>query len=115
MSDVRFAMPLRRPKLIARRPNPQVSCGLHSRGGSRAAERYRALVQNMGSLSASHIAQAREQIRELVGEIRLVPTADGYLDAVLQGRYDGLMKLAGDATGNNLVAGEGFEPSTFGL
>ena len=34
MSYVRFASPLRRPKLIARRPNPQVSSGLHSRGGS---------------------------------------------------------------------------------
>ena len=52
---------------------------------------------------------------ELVGEIRLVPTADGYLEAVLTGRYEGLLKLAVGTKLNNLVAGEGFEPSTFGL
>jgi site-specific DNA recombinase len=41
----------------------------------RAAECYRAVVNNLGGLSKTHVAQAREQIRELVGEIRLVPTA----------------------------------------
>ena len=66
-------------------------------------------------LSKKHVAQAREQIRELVGEIRLVPMADGYLEAVLTGRYEGLLKLPVGNKLNNLVAGEGFEPSTFGL
>lgn len=50
-------------------------------------------------------AQAREQIRELVGEIRLVPTADGYLEAVLTWCYEGVLKLAVGAKLNNFVAG----------
>src|SRR6185436_1787490 len=72
----------------------------------RAQERYRALVQNFSCLSEAHIAQAREQIRDLAGEIRLIPTADGNLEAELTGRYEGLMKLA--VGESNLVAGEGF-------
>jgi hypothetical protein len=35
------------------------------------------------------MAQAKEEIRKLIGEIRLVPTADGYLEAVLTGLYAG--------------------------
>jgi site-specific DNA recombinase len=81
----------------------------------RAAERYRAVVNDLGCLSKKHVAQAREQIRELVGEIRLTPTADGYLEAVLTRRNEGVLKLAVGSKLNNLVAGEGFEPSTFGL
>jgi len=80
-----------------------------------AAERYRAVVNDLDRLSKKHVAQAREQIRELVGEIRLVPTADGYLEEVLTGRYEGVSKLAVGGTLNNLVAGRGFEPLTFGL
>ena len=81
----------------------------------RARERYEMLVQDLGNLSRRHVAQAREQVRELVGEIRLVPNAGGYLEAEMTGRYAGLAKLAIGAKLNNLVAGEGFEPSTFGL
>jgi hypothetical protein len=81
----------------------------------RARERYVALVRDLGNLSKRHVAQAREQVRELVGEIRLVPTPEGYLEAVMTGTYAGLVKLAVGAKLNNLVAGEGFEPSTFGL
>ncbi|MGH9695854.1 MAG: hypothetical protein ACRD5Z_17005, partial [Bryobacteraceae bacterium] len=51
----------------------------------RASERYRALVNNLEGLSQRHVAQAREQVCELVGEIRLVPTKDGSLEAVLTG------------------------------
>ena len=60
----------------------------------RDAERYRALVNGLGTLSEQHVAKAREQIRELVGEIRLAPTKDGYLEAVLTGRFEGVLKLA---------------------
>jgi hypothetical protein len=41
----------------------------------RAAERYAALVQDLGPLSLTHMAQARERIRTLVGAIKLMPTA----------------------------------------
>ena len=81
----------------------------------RAAERYRALVTNLAQVTLPRVAEARQQIRELVGEIKLVPTAEGYLEAELTGRYQGLVKLAVGTKLNNLVAGEGFEPSTFGL
>ena len=74
-----------------------------------AARRWLGVVVNdLGSLAKAHMAQAREQIRELVGEIRLAPTADGYLEAVLTGRYEGLLKLAVGTKLNNMVAGERF-------
>ena len=50
-----------------------------------------------------------------VGEIRIAPTADGSLEAVMQGRYAGVLKLAAGRTLINVVAGRGFEPLTFGL
>ncbi len=80
-----------------------------------AQERIRAVVNNLAGLSRKHVAQAREQLRELIGEIRLVPTANGYLEAVLNGRFEGVLKLAVGAKLKNLVAGRGFEPLTFGL
>jgi hypothetical protein len=49
-----------------------------------------------------------------VGEIRLVP-ANGYLEAEMTGDHAELLKLAAGGKLNNVVAGEGFEPSTFGL
>ncbi|MDA2911731.1 recombinase family protein [Nitrospiraceae bacterium AH_259_D15_M11_P09] len=82
----------------------------------RAAERYRALVANLANLPERQIATARQQIRDLLGGgIKLVPTTDGYLEAELVGDYAGLLKLAAGTKLNYMVAGEGFEPSTFGL
>ncbi len=80
-----------------------------------AKERFQALIKNLGSLASRHVEQARQYIKELLGEIKLIPTKDG-LVAELAGRYTGLVQLATGTAGlNNLVAGEGFEPSTFGL
>lgn len=59
----------------------------------RAKERYQELIEGIGALSAKHLPQAREQVRALVGEIRLTPTKAGYLEATLTGRYEGLMRL----------------------
>ncbi len=73
------------------------------------------MVENLGNMSEQHCAQAREQIRGLIGEIKLVSTTEGYLEAELVGNHAGLVKLAVGAKLNNVVAGEGFEPSTFGL
>lgn len=61
----------------------------------RAKERYRDLIEGIGALSAKHLPQAREQVRALVGEIRLSPTKAGYLEATLTGHYEGLVKLLG--------------------
>ena len=79
----------------------------------RATERYRELVERLGSVH--NVDEARKHMSVLLGEITLRPTADGSLEAELVGRYEGLVKLAVGAKLNNVVAGEGFEPSTFGL
>ena len=44
-----------------------------------------------------------------------MPTAAGYLEAHLTGHYEELVKLAVGLELKKVVAGEGFEPSTFGL
>jgi site-specific DNA recombinase len=59
----------------------------------RAKERYQALIEGIGELSAKHLPQAREQVRALVGEIWLKPSPEGHLVATLTGRYEGLVKL----------------------
>jgi site-specific DNA recombinase len=79
----------------------------------RAGERYRAVVENLENVS--NATEAREQIRTLLGKVKLVPTPEGRLEAELEGRYDGLLQLAGAGKLNNVVAGRGFEPLTFGL
>ncbi len=43
--------------------------------------------------SKKHVTQAREQIHELVDNIRPAPTADGYREAVIIGRYEEVLKL----------------------
>src|SRR5512147_1312325 len=66
-----------------------------------AGERYREVVNDLGRFSKTHVAQAREQIRKLVGEIRLVPMAERYLDAVLTGGYERVLKPAVGGKLNN--------------
>jgi hypothetical protein len=51
------------------------------------------LIEGIGDLSSKHLPQAREQVRTLVGDIWLKPTKEGYLEATLSGRYEGLVKL----------------------
>jgi hypothetical protein len=75
----------------------------------RPKERFGAVVRDLGrTLGKKPVAQARDQVRNLVGEIRLVPMTDGYLEAVFTGGYEGLLKLAVGGKLNNVVAGEGF-------
>ena len=60
----------------------------------RAADRYRELVAEL-PVSRTRTGRKRgNRSRTLVGEIRLAPTADGYLEAVLSGRFEGLVLLA---------------------
>lgn len=42
------------------------------------------------------------------GRIRLAPTADGYLEAVLSGRFEGLVLLVFEGKLKNVVAGTRF-------
>ena len=74
------------------------------------------LVKNLENIEAAGLSPIREQIKTLVGgQIILHPTAQGHLEAELTGDYAGFLKLTGEKSKIMVVAGEGFEPSTFGL
>ena len=82
----------------------------------RAKERLRELVWNIENLDHGQLVPIRQQIKTLVGgEIKLFPTDQGYLEAEVSGDYAGFLKLIGEERTIMMVAGEGFEPSTFGL
>jgi site-specific DNA recombinase len=72
----------------------------------RAREIYRDLVARLEAVE--DVPAAREALRSLIGNVRLIPE-QGTLTAEMQSAG-----LAG-ALQITLVAGEGFEPSTFGL
>jgi predicted ATP-dependent protease len=60
-----------------------------------AAERYRAMVKNLGRTLSTDVAQAREHIKGLLGYIRLVPSAGGsFLEAELRHSAEGLLKMS---------------------
>jgi hypothetical protein len=73
----------------------------------RAKEIFRGLVEKLESVN--DVAAAREALRAIVGEIKLVPSSNGELWA--ETKQGGLAALS-EIT---LVAGAGFEPTTFGL
>nr|MBA2253440.1 hypothetical protein [Nitrospirales bacterium] len=74
-----------------------------------AEARYRQLVANLERLPQRYVAEARQELKALVGgEIRLMPTAEGYLEAHLVGHYAGLVKLAVGLELNNHLSGDGF-------
>jgi hypothetical protein len=61
----------------------------------RAVDRYRAMLDDLGNTLQREVVRARNQIKALVdGEVRLVPTKAGGLDAELSGNYLGLLSLA---------------------
>ena len=87
------------------------------------AELYRRRVANLADAlnDEGTRAEAAEALRNLIGEIRLVPE-DGELRIKLYGELAALIDLANEhprrnATGVQvtLVAGAGFEPATFRL
>ena len=88
----------------------------------RIAESYRALVADLGNAALHDVGRARAELRRLLGsEIRLLPSEDRtFLEAEGPEVGTRLVELA-VANGlnfkekNKVVAGEGFEPSTFGL
>ena len=82
----------------------------------KARERFQYLVHNIEKLASSQLELIREQIKTLVGgEIRLHPTNQGFLEAEVCGDYASFLKLSPEQSKIIVVAGEGFEPSTFGL
>ena len=83
-----------------------------------AAKRYRKLVGNLGNALQSDISHARRCLETLLGSIRLIPNrTGGYLEAELSHNPEGLLKLAinREEFKVQMVAGVGFEPTTFRL
>ena len=72
----------------------------------RARELHRDMVARLECIE--NVAEAREAIRQMVGEIKLVPGDGGLWAEMTQGGMAALCQIS-------VVAGEGFEPSTFGL
>jgi len=71
----------------------------------RAKERFAEEVQQLANPSQRQIEPMREKIQSLVGEIRLHPTRQGYLEAEMPRRYEGLLKLV--VGGNRNASGCG--------
>ena len=92
------------------------------------AEHYRAQVARLAEILSAeeNRAEAAELIRSLVDRIELTPNADGKLDIDLFGDLAGILSLASKNEGPldesdpsvqqvKMVAGVGFEPTTFRL
>jgi site-specific DNA recombinase len=85
------------------------------------ADGYRTLVADLGNVALRDVSRGRTELRRLYGgEIRLRQSKDGsHLEAAVPGK-ERLIDLAvangfGFHASTSRVAGEGFEPSTFGL
>ncbi|WP_079417516.1 recombinase family protein [Thiomonas intermedia] len=72
----------------------------------RAREIHHEMVSKLEQID--DVAAAREAIRAIVGEIRLVPDGDELIAEMTNAGLAGVCELT-------LVAGAGFEPTTFGL
>ena len=81
---------------------------------SNITSKYEALVNTLEQQPLASISQIKTQLIELLGkEIRLVPNGD-HLIAELTSDYSGLLAQTSESK-FSLVAGAGFEPTTFGL
>jgi site-specific DNA recombinase len=77
-----------------------------------AIARFRALIEDLGN-SGVDVQRARETLREMLGIIPVRPGADGVPIAELALNEVSLAAAGGSQIG--VVAGVGFEPTTFGL
>jgi len=82
-----------------------------------AIERYQALVADLKNVLETDIMQAREHLKTLLGQIRLLPSECGkFLRAELRHSTEGLIGLALDGSLKaRMVAGARFELTTFRL
>ena len=80
-----------------------------------APDHHRKPVADLGSGPAGH-RPVPTQIKTLTGPGAVHPTPQGCLEAEMAGNPAGLFKLASNSANlNSVVAGVGFEPTTFGL
>ena len=82
-----------------------------------AIDRYKQVLGNLRNTIQSDTAEARHHLKTLIGDVKLFPHPEGYLEAEIQRSMDGLLAMA---VGNEklkvcLVAGAGFEPAAFRL
>ncbi len=82
----------------------------------KAKSRYQTLLVSLRETLMRDIAEARECLKTLLGVIKLIPQADGHLAAELQQSFEGMLQvLGGEGLKVCMVAGAGFEPTTFRL
>ena len=83
----------------------------------RALDRYRAMLGDLAGVLGRDVDRARAQLRQLLRDIRLHP-AGRSLEAEISADWFGALSLAGTDPARLkvlMVAGAGFEPTTFGL
>ncbi len=73
---------------------------------------YRELVEDLENVPPRQVAKARASLKQLLGDVRLVPENDGLIAEISLDSHRLWSKITGV---NNMVAGVGFEPTTFGL
>jgi hypothetical protein len=71
-------------------------------------------INNLTDSLQRDVASARHRLKQLLGEIALFPSGN-YLETEISGNYADLLALGNPKVKLNLVAGAGFEPTTFGL
>jgi hypothetical protein len=72
----------------------------------------RDLARTLANVS---VPRARAELRKLVGELQVRTTEDAVELWSAHTAEQALMRLAGGSRQKSLVAGVGFEPTTFGL
>ena len=77
-----------------------------------AIARYRAMMADLSGALKSKPERSREVLREVMGEIRLIPK-EAEVWAEFQSPAERMLMISGESL--IMVAGVGFEPTTFGL
>ena len=83
----------------------------------RALDRYRTMLGDLADVLGRDVDRARAQLRQLLGDIRLHPAGRG-LEAEISADWFAALSLAVTDPARLkvlMVAGAGFEPTTFGL
>ena len=82
----------------------------------RLVDEYRELVDDLAtSLTSVNVSRARAEMRKLVGDIQVEATPDEIRLLSKEGSFETALLRATGQHQVMLVAGVGFEPTTFGL
>lgn len=81
----------------------------------KAAERYKTLVADLVNVLQRDVVKARQLLKTLLGNIILMPTTEGYLQAKLTNSFEVVRLTLRNSNYIRLVAGAGFEPAAFRL